>query len=670
MDLAHSPGADFVRIALFTKAGGERGTDTLLNFAWKNLLREHRVLECRLEVGVSETEALKAQDLILVTGTAFLDGKGTFISDLNSLKVKTPVVCLGIRVPLDARGVPLRNETELSFLSTLLEQSRPLSAEDPTSVLWLNRWLGEGAAILTGNALLHFPFFLKRVRMPRGVLCPRGEANEKTQVFEKNFRDFWGAHQVLFVAIEKEDLGSGVEAGLCTLYSPLHPEVIVEALTSATVILTSRLEAALVGCASAVPSLVADLSFTDAAFAEWLGVPVFSGELALDLKNYPHTLIAERVQQLKARLSQCLRDVGVVPVKEIPDPPLSICCIADEGYLPHLTGLIENLRAVHRGELQFYILALDASVRRFLDEQYGDLIRVYDLGELWGTEELQRIRSRRVADQAYSSKSKLLLRALADSKAAALLYCDLDLYFFKSPAHLQSDLGSKSVLLFPHWNDSLKHCKMYGVFNAGMVLVSSGAQNFLEWWSKMCLDYYSTNKNAGYWVDQGFLDLAPTLFDSVGIYRRGDENVAFWNIETLSPAKAKDDIGSYHAAGADRLGLFEAKFCWDQVANFYSSFQGRYHPGFPLSVFLQQKNYLPEANRSYYLHYFLHKLVPGAPFLLPRQVQHFFSRSVVRHLMETVLWFYRHYRAMVNWVWPSPIVSESHWVALQRRFLS
>jgi hypothetical protein len=72
-----------------------------------------------------------------------------------------------------------------------------------------------------------------------------------------------------------------------------------------------------------------------------------------------------------------------------------------------------------------------------------------------------------------------------------------------------------------------------GTFNAGFVGVSSRpeASAILQWWQDRLLGACSYAVADGVYYDQRWLDLAPVLFEGVGILRDAGCNVAYWNLQ-------------------------------------------------------------------------------------------------------------------------------------------
>jgi hypothetical protein len=264
--------------------------------------------------------------------------------------------------------------------------------------------------------------------------------------------------------------------------------------------------------------------------------------------------------------------------KPTEDTVLRICLITDAMYWAETQGLIYNLLHRNRGRIEAHILSLDDfGIEKLVPKGPRLTVHIVTPQEIWSQREWLRLKRSSHAIQAYCSKSRLLRHAVVKARQP-VLYLDSDLYFFKDPIHLAERLKRHSVLLFPHWNDESSHTRVHGLFNAGLVGVSPRGVDFLEWWSKLCL--VKCSKEAGFFDDQGYLDLVPIYFKNVGIYRRGDENVAKWNVKTLDVSvsaftgirmgKQLLPVGSIHTPGSDEMGLFEAKVAWDQLVAFRS----------------------------------------------------------------------------------------------------
>ena len=187
----------------------------------------------------------------------------------------------------------------------------------------------------------------------------------------------------------------------------------------------------------------------------------------------------------------------------------AFCCVADSQYLPFFFALVENLAHVHTGPLEIHLLAVDEGVEPAVRAQFPDRrIEIYPLREVWNDAEWERIAHRPRALQALSSKPRIFLKARQRSKAEALFLLDLDMYFFRSPVHLNQAFGEGHTLFFPQWSDRFTWARLHGIFNSGMVGAKKGAEPFIAWWSEACWISCELEVEQGRFGDQAFIDQA------------------------------------------------------------------------------------------------------------------------------------------------------------------
>lgn len=403
----------------------------------------------------------------------------------------------------------------------------------------------------------------------------------------------------LFVADEEKTARGGFPPGLRTLYAPFYPEAALTALASASFVVTLDKKAARLAAAQRVPVL-----FVTDNESESLEMVTLGMETIVFTPHEPADQIAARVRAKAARglplvtetscQSQLAKQANRVhahfsplPTPFLPDtvPPLVVGCIADWKYVPFLLGLATNLHRVHRGPLALNVLAMDERTERFLaGHPLLGSGRTYRLTDLWTEAELPHLRNRSVAYQAYTCKPRLLQKILDDSSATAL-YCDLDLFYYASPAEWVHRLGQHAVKVVPQRHQRIDHDRHYGFFQAGLVAVNRAAKPFLSWWSR--LSFYkclNTRESHDYYMeDQSYLDLAPALFSEFGVDWSGEQNTAAWNLVALKgspdaqmpwrPRLGSGQLsGSLHAAIPDCYQFGHVKHVWDQLALFFSAY--------------------------------------------------------------------------------------------------
>lgn len=438
-------------------------------------------------------------------------------------------------------------------LKTLIKTKR-LTAADSGSALVLSSGLGMEAPEVTGS-IFSFNRFTKIPRsFPRPVYFSDWRLSQKEN--RKVYEAISANQEVLFVANDFKDLEGGALPGLSTLVSPLFPQSYAAALASASQVFSS----------SPVAFEIANtqsISFTQTGTGNTFSIADNKNNLAAFLSHNGISLI-----KLVERNSTTVQ-------------PLVLASISDSNYYPFLRGWILNILQFVT-EPVFHVLGLDENVKVSIQKDFPDLnIQVHLLKDLWSEKELPEIMSRSVGVRAFSSKPRLIKKALTLT-GLPVVYTDSDVYFFSSPKGLIEELGQENVLLFPHWNEHKKEARHDGLFNAGMVVAASTAIEFLDWWSDACFLDCRVANHEGSVGDQGYLDFAHLYFKGVKSYDKADQDVARWNLRSLGvkretapdwvPTLANGSkVKSFHAAFIDGLGLFESKAVWDQLCSFFSS---------------------------------------------------------------------------------------------------
>lgn len=665
---------------------------------------------------------LESQDKVLLCAEGVLDS----LADRNPTAIESIAGLTNI-VPLGLSARKVNNEFQLAdrsreILSHWHANGGKISVRDPSAEGLLNPTLSGISTRVTGC-----PSILLResgVSSHSGVIfcppspdsVPRYNSRDFVRKVSRLYRSLVEREKTLFLSFHREDECFGALPGISTLFAVRFPIAQVRAIASASLVVSFRIEPVLLALGNRVPAILLGIDSHDIQIAQMFGVPVLfiggefnSKEIANSLQyfreHYPSKEVYETIEEFENRLVEHLYEHDLLSSpslrREVPErielggfksqakrPLLSVCCISDWEYLPSLLGLVENLKSVHGDNFQLHFLSLDRSVESFLRRTHPQLdICFYNLSDLWDVSELQKVQSRPVPLQAYSSKSRLLMKALHRVRGP-VFYFDTDLYFFRSPQRLIHDLEGGSVLLFPHWNHSLPHSRLHGLFNAGMILVSPGAEPFLSWWSELCLFRCTKRASEGYFVDQGYLDMAPVFFDTVRIYRGADENVAPWNVATLGLVGKEGSgvgragevaIGSFHASGSDEAGFYETKFVWDQLVTYFSDLNDpEKHRTLYMNVLTQQKDYHSRLKKLFHLFATLRNRFGMRGLILTPRVVRFLSSGIGYQCLSACSNLYDLLRRQKNFLisrfWqPSPCRDEmttSFWISLQRRMLT
>lgn len=132
----------------------------------------------------------------------------------------------------------------------------------------------------------------------------------------------------------------------------------------------------------------------------------------------------------------------------------------------------------------------------------------------------------------------ILLQKLLNGGYENVIYVDSDIYFFSKYDFLFEELKKSNLLLSPHWrcSDPLLNSREFsynfldGIYNGGFVGASQGGIPALQYWAKLCLFKCEVNRNAGFYVDQRYLDILPTRYEGISNITHKGCNIANWNI--------------------------------------------------------------------------------------------------------------------------------------------
>ncbi len=161
-------------------------------------------------------------------------------------------------------------------------------------------------------------------------------------------------------------------------------------------------------------------------------------------------------------------------------------------------------------------------------------------------------------------------------KLKKVIYIDSDMMVFAPMTEVLSRLDHHPVVITPHLidrtltlNDGLNPSEgrilSSGVYNMGFFAVSREKEglDFLNWWRERTFFKCIRSFSDGYFDDQKWIDLVPSLFPKTHILLHPGYNVAFWNLHerhfSRSGGQVKvngEDLVVYHFSGwrMDRPG--------------------------------------------------------------------------------------------------------------------
>ena len=217
----------------------------------------------------------------------------------------------------------------------------------------------------------------------------------------------------------------------------------------------------------------------------------------------------------------------------------TFCTIITADYLPYALALHDSLLDQCH-DVSLSILIVDGL------QDDSELLRTFPNLELFFAEDICQTGIAQKIYRKYNNRSKdklrwslkpIFMQHLLSNGNERVIYADSDLFFFGDYRFLFDELEEASVLLSPHWRSSDPYADSAnfstlltsGIYNAGLIGVSGKGTQAMEWWAAACEYRCEKALSEGFFDDQGYLDLFPTLFENVKIIRHRGCNVANWN---------------------------------------------------------------------------------------------------------------------------------------------
>lgn len=214
------------------------------------------------------------------------------------------------------------------------------------------------------------------------------------------------------------------------------------------------------------------------------------------------------------------------------------CTIVSMNYLAYARTLCSSFKE-HNPGMPFYVLLVDELSGQDFDAQSEpyELIEVKKIGMEKFEQNAFKFNILELNTNVKPSFLKFLMR---ERSIERVIYLDPDILVTHSLNHVFNELDQHDIILTPHCispiTDDLRPSEQdfleAGVFNLGFIGVkqTSGVARFLDWWEQRCLTLGFSEMRSGLFVDQKWCNLAPCLFDGVGIIKDVGWNMAYWNL--------------------------------------------------------------------------------------------------------------------------------------------
>ena len=159
-----------------------------------------------------------------------------------------------------------------------------------------------------------------------------------------------------------------------------------------------------------------------------------------------------------------------------------------------------------------------------------------------------------------------------------VIYLDADTFVYRPLNDIMDVLASQQIVVTPHLLEPQtiekeSRIRAAGTLNGGFLATRRGSisQQFLGWWSDRCRQECYIDPFAGRFVDQSWLELASSFFESFHLIREPTLNVAYWNLPSR-PLTEKN--GAFFVKDLP-LGFFHFSGFDPQKPNFISRFDNQ-----------------------------------------------------------------------------------------------
>jgi hypothetical protein len=221
-----------------------------------------------------------------------------------------------------------------------------------------------------------------------------------------------------------------------------------------------------------------------------------------------------------------------------------IATIVSANYLAYARVLGESV-ARHEPGMTFKVLVVDRAtpdIRRAVEDSGLDVTYAEDLG----LANFAALAFKYELVELNTALKPTFLKRLFIIGHEAVIYLDPDIRLFSALSPVTRALSESQIVITPHATtpalDGLRPSDIdflrNGAYNLGFIALRHGSASasMLDWWESRCLSYGFNDLGFGTFVDQKWIDLVPSYFESVHVLRDVTCNVAYWNLHERTVA--------------------------------------------------------------------------------------------------------------------------------------
>lgn len=161
-----------------------------------------------------------------------------------------------------------------------------------------------------------------------------------------------------------------------------------------------------------------------------------------------------------------------------------------------------------------------------------------------------------------------------------VIYLDPDILCFRRFDEVLEALDHYSIVITPHSISPHNHRSFVsdrahlisGAYNLGFIAVSKGktTSEFLTWWENHLMEECLVDSCPDLFVDQKWIDLVPSYFNNVLVFKNPAYNIAYWNLHERFLEKeggkycllpSKELVAFIHFSGFKSEDIIRASMC-------------------------------------------------------------------------------------------------------------
>ncbi|MGD1002054.1 MAG: hypothetical protein ABSA67_15305 [Candidatus Brocadiia bacterium] len=217
----------------------------------------------------------------------------------------------------------------------------------------------------------------------------------------------------------------------------------------------------------------------------------------------------------------------------------AVCTIASKNYLHYCRTLMDSVRRVHPDWEQHLLLADE--VQGAFDPA-AEKFNVVEVARLPLPQPRKFFFRYTILELNTAVKPWLLDWLLHEKGYDRVLYLDPDIRVYGPLTEVGEALDAgANMVLTPHLTGRLDDARrpteqeimLAGAYNLGFIALrrADAVRDFLRWWQSKLEYACVVDLDAGLFVDQKWMDLAPGMFPGVFNLRHEGYNVAYWNLK-------------------------------------------------------------------------------------------------------------------------------------------